>query len=185
MKSTLLLGGARSGKSRLAVEMAKKRGGEVLFVATAEDGDAEMNRRIAEHRKSRPAAWKTLEATTHAGGRILQNIGQARTVIIDCITLLVSNVFEQNPGVADADILEKAVDAEIKELLDCIDRCEAHFIIVSNEVGLGIIPGDYITRLYRDLLGRANQTLALHADEVILMVAGIPMTIKGDNKNSA
>jgi adenosylcobinamide kinase/adenosylcobinamide-phosphate guanylyltransferase len=183
LKSILILGGARSGKSRLAVEMARKRGGDVLFVATAEARDGEMQQRVAAHRQARPSRWKTLEVSTHAGDRIVRHIGKAQTVIIDCITLLVNNVFERHDEKADASRLEKAVEAEIKDLLDCIDRSEALFIIVSNEVGLGIIPADSVSRLYRDLLGRANQMLAAHADEVYLLVAGIPVAIKKPPKS--
>jgi adenosylcobinamide kinase / adenosylcobinamide-phosphate guanylyltransferase len=181
LKTILILGGARSGKSRLAVEMAQKRGGDVLFVATAEAGDAEMKRRIAAHRRSRPGGWKTLEATLHIGEEIQKNIGGAGTVIIDCITLLVNNVFEQCGEKATASKLEKAVIAEINELLDCAAGSDALFIIVSNEVGLGIIPGEKISCLYRDLLGRANQLLASRADEVYLLVAGLPLAIKKDD----
>ena len=178
MKSTLIIGGARSGKSRLAQEMARRAGGPVLFVATAEAGDDEMERRIAAHRQARPAGWKTLEATTDIGRRISENIGGAKTVIIDCITLLVNNVFQQQGETAEPAVLEKAVTAEIQGLLDGIDRTGARFIIVTNEVGLGIIPADRVSRLYRDLLGRANQMLAARADEVMLLVAGIPLTVK-------
>ncbi len=178
MKSILITGGARSGKSRLAQELALKSGGHVLFVATAEALDDEMQQRIASHRRSRPADWTTLEVTGHIGRHIIENIGQAGTVIIDCITLLVSNVFQHFDENADASRVEKAVSLEIKELLDCIDRCHADFIIVTNEVGLGIIPGDRISRLYRDLLGMANRMLAEHADEVYLVVAGIPVVVK-------
>ncbi len=178
MKITLITGGARSGKSRLAQELARKSGGPVLFVATAEAGDEEMKQRIAAHRKGRPPAWVTLEVTTHIGSQITRNIGQAQTVIIDCITLLINNVFQQYDEKADASLLDKAVTAEIKELLDSINHSDAHFIIVTNEVGLGIIPADRVSRLYRDLLSKANQMLAEHADEVYLMVAGIPVVVK-------
>ncbi len=177
-KSILLTGGARSGKSRMAQELAKKAGGQVLFVATAEAGDDEMASRIQAHRKLRPKDWKTLEVTTHVGSRITKNIGQAKTVIIDCITLLISNVLQQYDEKTDAAVVEKAVAAEIKELIDCIKKTSVNFIIVTNEVGLGIIPGDRVSRLYRDLLGKANQTLAQHVDEVYFLVAGIPMAVK-------
>ncbi len=183
LKSMLILGGARSGKSRLAMELARKRGGDVLFVATAEARDVEMQRRIEAHRKVRPAGWKTLEVTTRIGSQITRHIGKAQTVIIDCITLLVNNIFEKYDEKADASRLEKAVEAEIKELLDCIDKSEALFIIVSNEVGLGIIPADSVSRLYRDLLGRTNQRLAAHADEVYFLVAGLPVAIKKPTQN--
>ena len=180
MKSTLITGGARSGKSRLAQEMALKSGGPVIFVATAEAGDEEMKERIERHRRNRPADWRTLEVTTHLGRHITQNIGKARTVIIDCITLLVSNVFQENQSITDAALLEKAVVAEIEGLIKCIKRSDARFIIVTNEVGLGIVPADRVSRLYRDFLGMANRLLAENADEVIFMAAGIPVNIKND-----
>lgn len=178
MKSTLILGGARSGKSTYAQELAIKAGGNVLFVATAEAGDADMKKRIEMHRKLRPPVWVTIEATTCIGRRIKENIGQAQTVIIDCVTLLINNIFKEYDDKTDADLAEKEVMAEIKEITDCIDGSEARFIIVSNEVGLGIVPADRVSRLYRDLLGRANQVLAAHADEVYLLVAGIPVAVK-------
>jgi adenosylcobinamide kinase/adenosylcobinamide-phosphate guanylyltransferase len=177
LKSTLITGGSRSGKSRMAQELARKAGGPVLFVATAEAGDEEMKQRIEAHRKNRPADWTTLEVTTHIGRKITANIGRAKMVIIDCITLLINNIFQQHEGTADT-LLEKAVEAEIKELISCIKHSSARFIIVTNEVGLGIVPADGVSRLYRDLLGKANQMLAEHIDEVIFMVAGIPVIIK-------
>lgn len=178
MKTTLITGGARSGKSRLAQELALNTGEPVLFVATAEAGDEEMKRRIEAHRKTRPATWTTLEVTTNIGRKIARNIGQAQTVIIDCITLLINNVFQKHEGTPDAALIEKAVVAEINELIKCIEHSNAQFIIVTNEVGLGIVPADRVSRLYRDLLGKANQMLAEHVDEVLFMVAGIPITVK-------
>lgn len=178
MKTTLIIGGARSGKSRLAQEMALESGGDVLFVATAEARDGEMKRRIEKHRRARPSGWKTIEAVTRIGQQIADNIGSARTVIIDCVTLLVNNVFEQHDERVEATLIEKEVTAEIEGLLECIKRVDADFIIVTNEVGLGIIPADRVSRLYRDVLGMANQKLAEQADEVVLLVAGIPMKVK-------
>jgi adenosylcobinamide kinase/adenosylcobinamide-phosphate guanylyltransferase len=178
LKITLITGGARSGKSRLSLEMARKAGGPALFVATAGAGDEEMEQRIAAHRKARPADWTTLEVTTRIGRKITRNTGQARTVIIDCITLLINNVFQQHEGTMNDVLLEKAVEAEIKELIKCIERSSARFIIVTNEVGMGIVPGDKASRLYRDLLGKANQMLAEAAEEVILMVASMPVYLK-------
>ncbi len=181
-KSILVIGGARSGKSHFAQELALKSGGQVLFVATAEAGDEEMRQRIEEHRKARPAAWRTLETTTHVGRQITQKIGDAQAVIIDCITLLVSNIlleYSDNTGERiDAALVEKAVTAEVGELIDCINRVNATFIIVTNEVGLGLVPANKMSRLYRELLGRANQTLAQRADEIYLVVAGMPLLIK-------
>jgi len=181
LKNTLITGGARSGKSNFAQELALKSGKPVLFVATAEAGDEEMRQRIEAHRKARPADWSTLEATAHIGSRILQEIGEAHTVIVDCVTLLVNNIFLQYGNHAgeeiDAALVEKGVMAEIDELIDCITRLDASFIIVTNEVGLGLVPPNKIGRLYRDILGKANQMLARHVDEVYLMVAGKPLAI--------
>ena len=108
MKNTLIIGGARSGKSSYAQNMALKAGGAVLFVATAEAGDEEMKRRIEAHRKARPPTWQTLEATIHLGRRIALNISKVNTVIIDCITLLVNNIFQQ---------YNQPVNKEIEDLL--------------------------------------------------------------------
>jgi len=182
MDSILITGGARSGKSSLAQQLALESGGPVLFVATAEAGDEEMHRRIEQHRKQRPASWRTLEATTHIGSQVLKVVGEAKTVVIDCITLLVNNVFLKYGGPTgdkiDAARIEEAVVAEINELIQCIDQTGASFIMVTNEVGLGLVPANEIGRLYRDLLGRANQMLARRADRVYLMVAGLPLLIK-------
>ena len=182
LKNILIIGGARGGKSRFAQELAQKSGEPVLFVATAEAGDEEMQHRIEEHQRSRPAAWSTLEVTTHIGNQIAQNIGGAKVVIIDCITLLVNNIFSQhnyqNDEQIDASLVEKEVTGEINELVECINRVDASFILVTNEVGTGLVPVSRVGRLYRDLLGKANQILAEHADDIYLMVAGLPIQIK-------
>jgi len=182
LKSTLIIGGARSGKSHFAQELGLKSAQPVLFVATAVAGDEEMRQRIEEHRKARPTAWSTLEVTTHIGNQIRQKIGKTQTVIVDCITLLVNNIFSQYCDAAgesiNAPLVEKEVMAEIDELVDCINQVKTRFIIVSNEVGLGLVPDNRIGRLYRDVLGRANQIVAQCVDEIYLMVAGIPVRIK-------
>ncbi len=178
MKSILLTGGARSGKSKMAQELAAKTGGLVLFVATATAGDDEMRQRIEIHRKSRPQDWRTVELATHLGSQIMKNSGGVKTVIVDCITLLINNIFEQCGENAKATAVERMVTAEIKELIECMKKSRANFIIVTNEVGLGIVPGDKVSRLYRDLLGKANQILAKSVDEVYLMVAGIAIPVK-------
>ena len=182
MKNILITGGARSGKSRFAQELALRSGKPVLFVATATAGDEEMRERIEEHRRTRPATWSTLEATTHLGSQISQKIGGARVVIVDCITLLVNNIFsqctDQTGEQIDAPLTEKKVTSEINELVECIEHLDASFIIVTNEVGMGLVPANKVGRLYRDLLGKANQVLAQYVDETYLMVAGMPVKIK-------
>ena len=179
-KCILVLGGARSGKSRFAQEMASRLGERVLFVATGEPLDEEMSLRIAEHKKARPSSWRTIEVPTGVGRRIREEIGDAQVVILDCLTLLVSNVIGQHSGEweqVDAKLVEERLGTEMKELIGCMDITDASFILVSNEVGMGLVPENTLGRLYRDLLGKTNQTLAKHATEVYLMVAGIPLRI--------
>lgn len=172
---TLLLGGARSGKSYYAQQLATKLGGNVLFVATGEALDEEMEARIAEHRKDRPQNWRTLEIPTGVGKGIERQIGDAQVVLIDCLTLLISNLLRGEPDYPEA---ENRVIAEINELIAVMDRLDASFVIVSNEVGMGLVPETKLGRIYRDLLGKANQLLASHATEVYLMVACLPVQVK-------
>ncbi len=175
---TLILGGARSGKSTHAQQLARERGGDdVLFVATAQALDDEMGTRIAAHRADRPAAWRTLEAPRHVGEAISQ-AGPCDVVLVDCLTLLVSNTVLALPESASAVEAEAAALAEVEELIAEYRRGEASWIVISNEVGLGLVPPYPMGRAYRDALGRANQRLAAEADEVWFMVAGIPMKVK-------
>jgi len=146
-----------------------------------------MRRRIEEHKRARPGTWSTLEVTRDIGRQIKKNIGQARVVVVDCVTLLINNIFcqhlDQAGGQIDASLLEQEVNAEIDELVDCMDNTNASFIVVTNEVGLGLVPDNTMGRLYRDLLGKANQTLAEHASQLYLMVAGLPLPIKPASTN--
>jgi adenosylcobinamide kinase/adenosylcobinamide-phosphate guanylyltransferase len=178
----LLIGGAGSGKSHFAQELALKLGGPVLFVATAVAGDEEMLQRINKHQKKRPPAWSTLEVTTGVGKKIREKIGGARVVIVDCITLLANNILSQYSDRAgeptSVPLIEKRLNAEVEELIECLKQLDASFIIVTNEVGLGLVPPNRLGRLYRDLLAKANQRLAEAADEVYLMVAGLAVPIK-------
>ena len=180
MSVTLIIGGARSGKSTLAQEMADQVKGKVLFVATAEAGDAEMAARIAAHKQARPSHWTTLETPTGLGPRITASLKGEKTVVVDCITLLVNNLFQAHGWPEDADLMDRVVREETGGLIAAMDASGADFIIVSNEVGLGIVPGDPLSRIYRDVLGRANQMLAARADNVYLLVAGLSLTLKGE-----
>lgn len=186
MTVVLITGGARSGKSDLAQEMARKSGRTVLFVATATPGDDDMRRRIEAHRASRPKEWRTIEAETSVGSQISHILDSAQTVVVDCITMLVNNVFgkhfDASGEICDVALVEKDVIAEIRELIDCLDHTDANFIIVTNEVGLGLVPANTMSRLYRDLLGKANQILAARADEVYLMVSGLPVRVKPERR---
>ena len=178
----LLLGGARSGKSSLAEAMARRLApaGPVLYVATAQAGDDEMRERIVRHRESRPSCWRTLEEPLRVGERIAAEVGDARVVLLDCATLWVTNLLlaacgdrEDVPPAAEASVLA-AVDA----LLVARRSIDATLIVVSNEVGLGLVPPYPLGRAYRDVLGRANQHLAAAADDVYLLVAGLPVDLK-------
>lgn len=157
--------------------------GDVLYVATAEAGDEEMRRRIQKHKSLRPARWKTLEVSTDVGRGIAENIGGASVVLIDCITLLVNNILcrhfdDAGEQTGSTESVEKQVMAEITRLIETMAGSDASFIIVSNEVGCGLIPANAMGRLYRDLLGKTNQMLAGAVDQVYLMVAGLPLRLK-------
>jgi adenosylcobinamide kinase/adenosylcobinamide-phosphate guanylyltransferase len=183
-KCILILGGARSGKSRFAQELAQQLGKRVLFVATGEPLDEEMEARVKEHKLSRPQNWRTLEASVNVGEQIREQIHDADVVIIDCLTLLVSNVLTRGDKESlesdqvDYAAMSDRVVAEMEGLVRCINNTNATFIVVSNEVGMGLVPPYRLGRDYRDLLGKANQLLAQQADDVYFMVAGIPWQLK-------
>jgi adenosylcobinamide kinase/adenosylcobinamide-phosphate guanylyltransferase len=174
-KITLILGGARSGKSSYAQKMGMENGSSVLFCATAQPLDDEMRRRIRAHRRSRPPGWDTLEVKDNLAAALADKAGKYGAVIIDCITLLAANCMGEKTGGRQA---EKRLDAEIKSLIVLMQRSRCTFILVSNEVGSGIVPDNTLARIYRDALGKANQQLAAAADEVILMTAGLPLKLK-------
>jgi adenosylcobinamide kinase / adenosylcobinamide-phosphate guanylyltransferase len=176
---TLILGGARSGKSAYAEEQARSLGEQVLFVATATAGDEEMEARIQKHRASRPTEWETLEARLDTGRAILSRESPVDVVILDCVTLLVSNILLELPENSPAEVVIEKVSAELEALLKAYAKTGGEWLIISNEVGLGLVPVYALGRVYRDALGWANQRLAKAADRVIFMVAGIPTVIKG------
>jgi adenosylcobinamide kinase/adenosylcobinamide-phosphate guanylyltransferase len=177
-KLTLILGGTRSGKSSYAQSLAEETGKSVTFLATAQALDDEMSARIQKHRAERSPDWETLEIpldiTTHLG-KIKTDV-----VILDCITLLVTNVLMQfvKDDLVDEEPFTQVLQKEVDELIAKIRTVNQDWIIISNEVGLGLVPPYQMGRVYRDLLGWANQQLARAADKVIFMVAGIPTVIK-------
>lgn len=174
MKSlTLVLGGARSGKSDFAQRLARERGGnDVLFVATAEARDDEMRVRIVAHRAARPAAWQTLEAPRDVA-RALESVTRARVIVVDCVTLWTSNVLLADQARASAEMMR-----EVDELLAWYRANDVAMILVSNEVGMGLVPDNALGRAYRDLLGAVNKKIAAEANEVFFLVAGLPLEIK-------
>jgi len=182
-KLTLILGGARSGKSSYAERLARQNGGAVLYVATAQALDGEMAERIAIHQQNRPDNWQTLEIPSGVGLKLLAHPPQVKVILLDCLTLLVSNLLMATAsGLGDDMQVDEGgatelVETEIAQLQAAIQSVEAEWIVVSNEVGLGLVPRYPLGRVYRDLLGRANQRLAAGADQAIFMIAGVPMRL--------
>lgn len=186
-KLTLILGGARSGKSSLAEQLARESEGSIAYIATAQALDEEMLARIEMHREKRPMDWHTFEIPMHIASRWREVQTEAQTVILDCLTLLVTNLVME--ASADADHPDEAtatqlVEHETERLLASIQASTAHWILVSNEVGLGLVPPYPLGRLYRDLLGFTNQCVASRADEVYWMIAGIPVPIHHFRKSN-
>ncbi len=175
---TLILGGARSGKSTYAETQAKNSGERILYIATAAVGDEEMAIRVKRHQEDRPKSWITLEAQKNIAQAFQALETAPDGVILDCLTLLVSNILLSFPeNTPESDVLT-ALNAELDSLLEIIHKSQCPWFIVANEVGLGLVPPYALGRMYRDLLGRANQKLAAAAQQVIFMVAGIPMIVK-------
>jgi adenosylcobinamide kinase / adenosylcobinamide-phosphate guanylyltransferase len=177
---TLVLGGARSGKSDYAQSIVDHGEGKVLYVATATASDEEMRARIDSHRARRPGHWDTLEAPIRVGEALLE-ASSAEWILLDCMTLLVNNILVGFPEPINESEYYSAVDEELDGLLNAISKSQAKWVIVSNEVGLGLVPAYPMGRFFRDALGRVNQSLAQAADTVVLMVAGIPMLVKGES----
>ena len=174
---TLILGGVRSGKSRFAQDVAESMGGEdVLFVATAEAGDSEMSERIARHRQSRPAQWKTLECALRVGDKLSSLDELPRVVLVDCLTLLVSNVMF-HPSSSEPHWEARVLD-EVNGLIRVASERPIELLIVSGEVGSGVVPESAMGRRFRDLLGFANQRLAASSRATYLMVAGLAVDVK-------
>ena len=169
---TLVLGGVRSGKSRFALEIASCAP-SVTFIATARASDDEMHRKIERHQSERPAHWRTREEPLRLAEAILSEQAASETTIVDCLTLFAANLMDAY-GENRA-----AMDASIDELCFALRKSDGKIVLVSNEVGSGIVPEYAAGRQFRDLLGEMNQRIAAVADNVVLMIAGLPVPIKG------
>ena len=165
---TLVLGGARSGKSAHAEALLADHAGARLYVATAEARDTEMTARIAAHRARRGAAWRTVEAPLALVRTLEAESRPGRALLVDCLTLWLSNLMGAGRDIA----------AEIERLAACLARLEGRTVLVSNEVGLGIVPGNATARAFRDHAGRLNQAAAAVAGRVVFVAAGLPLTLK-------
>lgn len=166
----LVTGGARSGKSKYAEQRAIELGGRRLYVATAEAKDEEMRLRIGEHKKRRGEKWMTVEEPVELALALQAQRGQIDCALVDCLTIWLSNLLLRRDG--------KYVEEKVEELMRTLPALDFHLILVSNEVGSGIVPDNPLARQFRDLAGWANQRIAAAAHEVVLTVAGFPMIVK-------
>ncbi|HWE74913.1 MAG TPA: bifunctional adenosylcobinamide kinase/adenosylcobinamide-phosphate guanylyltransferase [Stellaceae bacterium] len=164
---TLVLGGARSGKSRFAEEMIESAARPALYLATAEPGDDEMRARIAAHRAQRDARWTTIEEPLELVNVLLAE--ETRPMLIDCLTLWLSNLMGA----------ERDIGFEIERLFAVLPKAKTPVVMVANEVGLGIVPDNPMAREFRDQAGRLNQGIARLAQRVVFMAAGLPLALKG------
>ncbi len=169
-----ITGGARSGKSKLALKLAERTGGKVAFIATAQAGDDEMAERILIHKKSRPKEWTTIEEPIDIPSAI-SKVADHDVAIIDCLTLLLSNLMLEDKSLDETG----RILGKMEDLVKASRSFKGTVIVVSNEVGMGIVPENELARKFRDLAGRANQIIADAADEVYLCVSGIPVKLKG------
>lgn len=169
----LILGGARSGKSHYAERLAQYSGHEVIYIATAQARDPEMQERITHHRATRPAHWQTVEEPLSLALTLQNHAAPQRLLLVDCLTLWLTNLL----CLEDAQHLQTETNALRETLL----RLPGHIILVSNEVGLGIVPMGELTRRYVDSAGRLHQQLATQMETVVLMVAGLPQVLKGNS----
>ena len=175
MSVTLIGGGARSGKSRFAIAYAEKRFQRLGFIATATAGDEEMRDRIARHQSERGDRWTTVEEPVDIVHQMVEEAPLFDVFVIDCLTLWLSNVL-LHPG--------RDPGEEVKRLIDHLERADStNTILVTNEVGCGIVPENDLARRYRDLVGGANQAVGKLADEIYWMVFGVPVQMKGTGSN--
>jgi adenosylcobinamide kinase/adenosylcobinamide-phosphate guanylyltransferase len=173
-KLVFVTGAARSGKSFFAEQMAVAAEGRVTYIATCVPGDQEMVERVKRHQARRPVFWQTVEEDLNPA-RVIRELDEPGHIfLLDCLTLLVSNLLLQ----ADGETGEEQILKNIAELAKVGYESAAQVIVVSNEVGAGIVPGDLLSRTYRDIIGRANQTMAAYADEAYITIAGIPLELK-------
>jgi adenosylcobinamide kinase/adenosylcobinamide-phosphate guanylyltransferase len=171
-KIILVTGGARSGKSRLAEGLAEGFGSPIGYIATATAGDSEMAERISRHQERRGPEWQTLEEPLDLSGVIAGHDGYFSAMLVDCLTLWLTNLLLKYDD-------STMVLSDVKRLISLFDRLQTPLVLVSSEVGMGIVPENRLARTFRDLAGEVNQMIAAAADEVYVSIAGIPLKLKG------
>jgi len=168
----LILGGARSGKSAIAERLATESGSEVLYIATATSGDGEMAERIVQHRERRPDHWLLAEEPLHLAATLKAQAREGRCILVDCLTLWLTNIMFIDEG--------RYFKSEMDALLETLPQLTGEIIMVSNEVGMGIVPMGEMSRQFQDESGLLHQNVAVISDRVVLTVAGLPHTLKGE-----
>ncbi|MEW9077924.1 bifunctional adenosylcobinamide kinase/adenosylcobinamide-phosphate guanylyltransferase [Terrisporobacter glycolicus] len=180
----LVTGGARSGKSSFAESLCIKQNNKTAYIATSVAFDDEMKNRVKKHQESRPKDWKTYEIYKDIYSIVEELDKNHDTVIMDCVTLMVNNLmFTHGIEVDEASSeelneLENYIREQINKLLEAVKKANLYFVIVTNEIGMGIVPENKLSRIYGDFVGRVNQLIANYSDEVYFVVSGIPMKVK-------
>ncbi len=169
-KLIFVLGGARSGKSSFALQQGKAHSPRA-FLATAEPLDAEMDIRIQKHKRSRGSGWTTFEIPVQLAEWFTEQGGNYSSVVVDCLTLWLNNILREK-------IRPRQIPTHVRKFLKAMRASSGQIVIVSNELGLGLVPGDSVSREFRDMAGRMNQLVAAEADEVHFLVSGIPLRLK-------
>lgn len=183
-KLILITGGARSGKSTFAEKLAREYGDSILYIATSIPLDEEMKARIEKHKNRRPSSWETVETFKDMDINLKDRIKEKQAVLLDCLTIMTTNLMLEkhedweNVSTKETDDAEKYVSGELTKLLQVVEESSIPFIVVTNEVGMGVVPFYNSARVFRDIAGRANQLVAAKAEEVYLCVSGIPVKIK-------
>ena len=171
-----ITGGARSGKSTFAEKRAAESGSPLGYLATAQSLDSEMDQRVTLHRERRGDEWHTIEEPIFLAEELARCDGQYQAILVDCVTLWLSNLLFKYEAAGEK--CEKRIHEELLRLIDTVQEMVTPVILVSNEVGMGIVPDNALSRMFRDIAGTANQTLAAAADEVHVVISGIPLKLK-------
>jgi adenosylcobinamide kinase/adenosylcobinamide-phosphate guanylyltransferase len=182
MTRTLVLGGARSGKSAYAESLAAAAGKEMIYIATAQAGDAEMQARIAHHRQQRSAMWVLVEEPLALGDALLSWCAPHRVVLVDCLTLWLSNLlFSETANFPDIGVIAppKVFHEQRARFLRALELVGGELVLVSNEVGMGVVPYGAVSRCFADEAGRLNQEVASRCERAVLVAAGLPLALKG------
>ena len=184
-RTILITGGARSGKSSFAEKLAGELGDRILYIATSIPFDEEMKSRVMKHRESRPKSWDTYEGYRGLGNVLQEKGGEYAGMLLGCVTVMVTNLLLEYPGI-DSDKAcyedylkaEEMIKKEVEELMESASQIDATLIMVTNELGSGVVPESLMGRAFRDIAGRMNQYIAARCDEVYLSVCGIPLKLK-------